>query len=158
MSFGPYEITIGFFVDGTYQFFELFLGLIEWCRVGRLRRCLRAPRSIGQAKLNPTRFGRVQLGLVDFGIELVGAGVGALGVLYLGFASELLIVGLLRERVEYEEDQDGDRDSFHRRILSPKKPGKLEIGRPGWTAVIRPFLSPSSCLRLLNDEVYKSCV
>ena len=83
MSFGPDEIAIGLFLDDANQLFELFLRLLETRGVGSLRRCVCAPRGVGKTKLNPTQLGSIELALVDFGIELVCAGIRALRVLRL---------------------------------------------------------------------------
>src|SRR5262245_8464782 len=53
LGFGPSQIAISLFVDDANQFFELFLSLLVDRRVGGLRGRLRAPGSVGEAKLDP---------------------------------------------------------------------------------------------------------
>ena len=77
MSFGPDQIAFVVFVVDADQFLELLLRLLKFCGVGSFRCRLRAPGSVGEAKLDPARFGRREASLVDLAVDLIGASVGA---------------------------------------------------------------------------------
>jgi len=96
----------------------LLLRLLELRVVRCVAAILRAPRRVGQTKLDPAKLGSIQLALVDTSVGLVRARVRALRVLRLRFGLELRVVGLLHEGVEDEEEKgrDGDSCSFHSRI------------------------------------------
>ena len=108
MSFGPDQIAFVVFVVDADQFLELLLRLFKFvvsevCVAACARHDVSARRNSTQRAST-----RVELALVDFGIDFIGASVRALRVLSLCLGSQLRVVGLLREGVEQQKADDSN--------------------------------------------------